>query len=162
MPSSISPASMHRTPSLRVGLQHRSLPQDLSQPQTHIPPDKNQADHGCFQGGDLGISTTTCGCLCWARCSAARSCLSSTGGQLSSRTQSNYCSTFTSPSRSQVSCVNHILAFRGAVMMPPSLMFVRLFPDVNWGSSKQAVTFVSAVGNALSLTGIEDHVKNFR
>ncbi|XP_061596072.1 solute carrier family 12 member 1 [Cololabis saira] len=35
-------------------------------------------------------------------------------------------------------------------------------PDVNWGSSTQAVTFVSAVGNALSLSGIEDHVKNFR
>ncbi|XP_053180321.1 solute carrier family 12 member 1 isoform X2 [Scomber japonicus] len=35
-------------------------------------------------------------------------------------------------------------------------------PDVNWGSSTQAVTFVSAVGNALSLTGIDDHVKNFR
>ncbi|XP_057692239.1 solute carrier family 12 member 1 [Corythoichthys intestinalis] len=35
-------------------------------------------------------------------------------------------------------------------------------PDVNWGSSTQAVTFVSAVSNALSLTGIEDHVKNFR
>ncbi|XP_041794212.1 solute carrier family 12 member 1 isoform X2 [Chelmon rostratus] len=35
-------------------------------------------------------------------------------------------------------------------------------PDVNWGSSTQAVTFVSAVGNALSLSGVEDHVKNFR
>ncbi|XP_067352021.1 solute carrier family 12 member 1 isoform X2 [Channa argus] len=35
-------------------------------------------------------------------------------------------------------------------------------PDVNWGSSTQAVTFVSAVNNALSLTGVEDHVKNFR
>lgn len=35
-------------------------------------------------------------------------------------------------------------------------------PDVNWGSSTQAVTFVSAVSNALSLSGIEDHVKNFR
>ncbi|KAG7482759.1 solute carrier family 12 member 1 [Solea senegalensis] len=35
-------------------------------------------------------------------------------------------------------------------------------PDVNWGSSKQAVTFVSAVSNALSLSGVEDHVKNFR
>ncbi|XP_061607581.1 solute carrier family 12 member 1 [Phyllopteryx taeniolatus] len=35
-------------------------------------------------------------------------------------------------------------------------------PDVNWGSSTQAVTFVSAVSNALSLTGVEDHVKNFR
>ncbi|XP_077419164.1 solute carrier family 12 member 1 isoform X2 [Vanacampus margaritifer] len=35
-------------------------------------------------------------------------------------------------------------------------------PDVNWGSSTQAVTFVSAVSNALSLVGVEDHVKNFR
>ncbi|KAF7666619.1 hypothetical protein LDENG_00099340 [Lucifuga dentata] len=35
-------------------------------------------------------------------------------------------------------------------------------PDVNWGSSKQAVTFVSAVSNALTLAAIEDHVKNFR
>ncbi|KAK0139699.1 Solute carrier family 12 member 1 [Merluccius polli] len=35
-------------------------------------------------------------------------------------------------------------------------------PDVNWGSSTQAVTFVSAVSNALSLHGVEDHVKNFR
>ncbi|XP_038139320.1 solute carrier family 12 member 1 [Cyprinodon tularosa] len=35
-------------------------------------------------------------------------------------------------------------------------------PEVNWGSSTQAVTFVSAVSNSLSLTGVEDHVKNFR
>ncbi|XP_072237016.1 solute carrier family 12 member 1 [Leuresthes tenuis] len=35
-------------------------------------------------------------------------------------------------------------------------------PDVNWGSSTQAVTFVSAVSNSLSLSGVEDHVKNFR
>uniref|UniRef100_A0A4W6CBW2 Solute carrier family 12 member 3 n=1 Tax=Lates calcarifer TaxID=8187 RepID=A0A4W6CBW2_LATCA len=35
-------------------------------------------------------------------------------------------------------------------------------PDVNWGSSTQAVTFVSAVSNALSLSGVDDHVKNFR
>ncbi|XP_034050087.1 solute carrier family 12 member 1 [Thalassophryne amazonica] len=35
-------------------------------------------------------------------------------------------------------------------------------PDVNWGSSTQAVTFVSAVSNALSLCGVDDHVKNFR
>ncbi|MEQ2170902.1 hypothetical protein GOODEAATRI_005129 [Goodea atripinnis] len=34
--------------------------------------------------------------------------------------------------------------------------------DVNWGSSTQAVTFVSAVSNALSLASVEDHVKNFR
>ncbi|KAM9860951.1 solute carrier family 12 member 1 [Aulostomus maculatus] len=35
-------------------------------------------------------------------------------------------------------------------------------PDVNWGSSTQAVTFVSAVSNALSVSWVEDHVKNFR
>ncbi|XP_054474326.1 solute carrier family 12 member 1 [Anoplopoma fimbria] len=35
-------------------------------------------------------------------------------------------------------------------------------PDVNWGSSTQAVTFVSAVNNAMSLSGVDDHVKNFR
>uniref|UniRef100_A0A7N8YG08 Solute carrier family 12 member 1 n=1 Tax=Mastacembelus armatus TaxID=205130 RepID=A0A7N8YG08_9TELE len=35
-------------------------------------------------------------------------------------------------------------------------------PDVNWGSSTQAVTFVSAVSNTLSLSSVEDHVKNFR
>ncbi|KAJ3593093.1 hypothetical protein NHX12_005430 [Muraenolepis orangiensis] len=35
-------------------------------------------------------------------------------------------------------------------------------PKVNWGSSTQAVTFVSAVSNALSLSSVEDHVKNFR
>ncbi|XP_076849756.1 solute carrier family 12 member 1 [Brachyhypopomus gauderio] len=35
-------------------------------------------------------------------------------------------------------------------------------PDVNWGSSTQAVTFVNAVKNALTLSGVDDHVKNFR
>ncbi|KAK1785240.1 hypothetical protein P4O66_018637 [Electrophorus voltai] len=34
-------------------------------------------------------------------------------------------------------------------------------PDVNWGSSTQAVTFVNAVNNALTLSGVDDHVKNF-
>lgn len=35
-------------------------------------------------------------------------------------------------------------------------------PDVNWGSSTQAVTFRGSVNSALSLAGVEDHVKNFR
>ncbi|MCI4378907.1 hypothetical protein PGIGA_G00221670 [Pangasianodon gigas] len=35
-------------------------------------------------------------------------------------------------------------------------------PDVNWGSSTQAVTFVNAVNNALTLSGVNEHVKNFR
>ncbi|XP_047678075.1 solute carrier family 12 member 1 [Tachysurus fulvidraco] len=35
-------------------------------------------------------------------------------------------------------------------------------PDVNWGSSKQAVTFINAVNNTLVLSGVNEHVKNFR
>ncbi|KAK3549037.1 hypothetical protein QTP70_028519 [Hemibagrus guttatus] len=35
-------------------------------------------------------------------------------------------------------------------------------PDVNWGSSNQAVTFVNAVNNTLILSGVNEHVKNFR
>ncbi|XP_030622619.1 solute carrier family 12 member 1 isoform X2 [Chanos chanos] len=35
-------------------------------------------------------------------------------------------------------------------------------PNVNWGSSTQAVTFVNAVNNALTLSGVDDHIKNFR
>ncbi|XP_017321155.1 solute carrier family 12 member 1 [Ictalurus punctatus] len=35
-------------------------------------------------------------------------------------------------------------------------------PDVNWGSSTQAVTFVNAVNNALTLSGVNEHIKNFR
>lgn len=34
--------------------------------------------------------------------------------------------------------------------------------DVNWGSSTQAVTFINAVNNTLTLSGVDDHVKNFR
>ena len=34
--------------------------------------------------------------------------------------------------------------------------------DVNWGSSTQALSYVSALDNALELTTVEDHVKNFR
>ncbi|XP_072372957.1 solute carrier family 12 member 2 isoform X2 [Scyliorhinus torazame] len=35
-------------------------------------------------------------------------------------------------------------------------------PDVNWGSSTQALTYLSALQHAIRLTGVEDHVKNFR
>ena len=37
-----------------------------------------------------------------------------------------------------------------------------LSTDVNWGSSTQALSYVSALDNALELTTVEDHVKNFR
>lgn len=57
----------------------------------------------CVQDGDLPTSTTTCGSLCWAHCSAVWSCLLSTGGRLCSHTPSNSFFMFTSLSRSQVS-----------------------------------------------------------
>ena len=37
-----------------------------------------------------------------------------------------------------------------------------LSTDVNWGSSTQALSYMSALDNALELTTVEDHVKNFR
>lgn len=40
--------------------------------------------------------------------------------------------------------------------------FPPLSTDVNWGSSTQALSYVSALDNALELTTVEDHVKNFR
>ncbi|XP_071611336.1 solute carrier family 12 member 1 [Heliangelus exortis] len=35
-------------------------------------------------------------------------------------------------------------------------------PEVNWGSSTQALYYVNALDSALALTTVEDHVKNFR
>ncbi|XP_078252214.1 solute carrier family 12 member 2 isoform X3 [Rhinoraja longicauda] len=35
-------------------------------------------------------------------------------------------------------------------------------PDVNWGSSTQALTYMIAMQHAIRLAGVEDHVKNFR
>ncbi|XP_068265989.1 solute carrier family 12 member 1 isoform X2 [Nyctibius grandis] len=35
-------------------------------------------------------------------------------------------------------------------------------PEVNWGSSTQALYFINALDSALALTTVEDHVKNFR
>ncbi|AWP07608.1 Na+:K+:2Cl-cotransporter 1b [Scophthalmus maximus] len=35
-------------------------------------------------------------------------------------------------------------------------------PDVNWGSSTQALMYNQALTHSLNLTGVEDHVKNFR
>lgn len=36
------------------------------------------------------------------------------------------------------------------------------FLDVNWGSSTQALIYNQALTHCLNLTGVEDHVKNFR
>uniref|UniRef100_A0A3Q3FW82 Solute carrier family 12 member 2 n=1 Tax=Kryptolebias marmoratus TaxID=37003 RepID=A0A3Q3FW82_KRYMA len=35
-------------------------------------------------------------------------------------------------------------------------------PDVNWGSSTQALTYQQALTHSLHLSGVEDHIKNFR
>ncbi|XP_068609282.1 solute carrier family 12 member 2 [Brachionichthys hirsutus] len=35
-------------------------------------------------------------------------------------------------------------------------------PDVNWGSSTQALTYHQALTHTLQLSGVEDHIKNFR
>lgn len=35
-------------------------------------------------------------------------------------------------------------------------------PDVNWGSSTQALTYHQALTHSLQLSGVEDHIKNFR
>ncbi|XP_044131796.1 solute carrier family 12 member 2 [Bufo gargarizans] len=35
-------------------------------------------------------------------------------------------------------------------------------PDVNWGSSTQALTYLNALQHTIRLAGVEDHVKNFR
>ncbi|KAM4708916.1 solute carrier family 12 member 2-like [Discoglossus pictus] len=35
-------------------------------------------------------------------------------------------------------------------------------PDVNWGSSTQALTYLNALQHSIRLYGVEDHVKNFR
>ncbi|KAG7498520.1 solute carrier family 12 member 2 isoform X1 [Solea senegalensis] len=35
-------------------------------------------------------------------------------------------------------------------------------PDVNWGSSTQALTYHQALTHTLYLSGVEDHIKNFR
>uniref|UniRef100_A0A8B9P9S4 Solute carrier family 12 member 1 n=1 Tax=Apteryx owenii TaxID=8824 RepID=A0A8B9P9S4_APTOW len=35
-------------------------------------------------------------------------------------------------------------------------------PEVNWGSSAQALYYINALDSALALTAVEDHVKNFR
>lgn len=34
--------------------------------------------------------------------------------------------------------------------------------DVNWGSSTQALIYNQALTHSLNLTGVEDHIKNFR
>ena len=34
--------------------------------------------------------------------------------------------------------------------------------DVNWGSSTQALTYHQALTHSLQLSGVEDHIKNFR
>uniref|UniRef100_A0A671P5D6 SLC12A transporter C-terminal domain-containing protein n=1 Tax=Sinocyclocheilus anshuiensis TaxID=1608454 RepID=A0A671P5D6_9TELE len=41
-------------------------------------------------------------------------------------------------------------------------LILLLLSDVNWGSSTQAVTFINAMNNALILSTVDEHIKNFR
>lgn len=41
-------------------------------------------------------------------------------------------------------------------------LILSFFLDVNWGSSTQAQTYVSALKTTLDLNTVEEHVKNYR
>lgn len=43
-----------------------------------------------------------------------------------------------------------------------STVLLLLVADVNWGSSTQALTYHQALTHTLRLSGVEDHIKNFR
>ena len=48
-------------------------------------------------------------------------------------------------------------------LLTPLSHFTALFlVDVNWGSSTQALIYNQALTHCLNLTGVEDHIKNFR
>ena len=42
------------------------------------------------------------------------------------------------------------------------IFILRFFSDVNWGSSTQGQTYVSALNTSLNLVAVEEHVKNYR
>lgn len=42
------------------------------------------------------------------------------------------------------------------------ILKISFFTDVNWGSSTQALTYLNALQHSIRLSGVEDHVKNFR
>ncbi|XP_048376463.1 solute carrier family 12 member 1 isoform X4 [Stegostoma tigrinum] len=49
-----------------------------------------------------------------------------------------------------------------AVVLSLNIYVIYNKPEVNWGSSAQAMSYVTALQDALSLTGVNDHIKNFR
>ncbi|XP_051898321.1 solute carrier family 12 member 1 isoform X1 [Pristis pectinata] len=63
--------------------------------------------------------------------------------------------------------VMFVINWWAAVITVTIVLFLNIYviynkPEVNWGSSKQAMSYVTALQDALSLTGVNDHIKNFR
>ncbi|XP_042199013.1 solute carrier family 12 member 1-like isoform X1 [Callorhinchus milii] len=63
--------------------------------------------------------------------------------------------------------VMFVINWWAAVITVAIVLFLYIYvtykkPEVNWGSSAQAMSYVTALQDALSLTGVNDHIKNFR
>ncbi|XP_048473105.1 solute carrier family 12 member 1 isoform X3 [Rhincodon typus] len=63
--------------------------------------------------------------------------------------------------------VMFVINWWAAVITVAVVLFLNIYviynkPEVNWGSSAQAMSYVTALQDALSLTGVNDHIKNFR
>ncbi|XP_041034349.1 solute carrier family 12 member 1 isoform X2 [Carcharodon carcharias] len=63
--------------------------------------------------------------------------------------------------------VMFVINWWAAVITVAIVLFLNIYviynkPEVNWGSSAQAMSYVTALQDALSLTGVNDHIKNFR
>ncbi|XP_069758934.1 solute carrier family 12 member 1 isoform X2 [Narcine bancroftii] len=63
--------------------------------------------------------------------------------------------------------VMFVINWWAAVITVTIVLFLNIYviynkPEVNWGSSAQAMSYVTALQDALSLTGVNDHIKNFR
>lgn len=112
------------------------------------------------QGGARASSTTTCGCRLRVRCCAVWSCLSSTGGPRWSLCSSSSPCTFTSATRNLVKVEKK--KERSKTSQRSEAAAALPSADVNWGSSTQALIYNQALTHCLNLTGVEDHVKNFR
>ncbi|GCC20647.1 hypothetical protein chiPu_0019212 [Chiloscyllium punctatum] len=63
--------------------------------------------------------------------------------------------------------VMFVINWWAAVITVAIVLFLNIYviynkPEVNWGSSAQAMSYITALQDALSLTGVNDHIKNFR
>lgn len=126
------------------------------------------------QVGGRHSTTTVNGRLCLEQWSLLFWCSCWHGGLLSSPSASSSSCLDTSTITSQVSSAQNVLSVEvrgekgqthGCPLVPSMLsslfMFFK-FTDVNWGSSVQAGTYNMALSYTVSLSRVEDHVKNFR